>query len=164
MSPQSEYELLNYWFQGNPYAMNLASDLIAISQIWDDLIDRDNPVSAAEINQMMMKAILLPKNPFYRQHQNELLPILEDRLFTWLDANRLEQIGTARVLEVSYIIRSVITDIVIHIAYLIGGFEWRQQAAEAIRLAIYIDNEPFGVYLAEHQTMEDEKSDVFLQS
>ncbi|MCW7551071.1 hypothetical protein NX722_28345 [Endozoicomonas gorgoniicola] len=152
MTPEHQHALLRHWLQDEPHAIDLAYQFVAISQIWDDLIDRDKPVDNDAINRMMRYALVeIPKNPFYQTHIQSLHPVLEDRLYTWLDANALEAKGNCRDLQVSYIIRSVITDLIIHLAFLVGGFDWRQQAALALRQAVYRDNESFFDYWKEQR-------------
>ena len=153
----TEQEKLKEWLIESD-AVALANMLIDISQIWDDLVDGDKDVSAQSINTMMRYALVeIPKNDFYRTHFSELHPVLEDRLYTWLDANKLEQIGDERDLHVSYIIRSVVTDLVIHLAFLAGGLTHRQKAAVEIRQMIYRGNEPFCEYLAEHSVEQGDQ-------
>ncbi len=150
----TEQGVLDYWLK-DAQAVALANLLIDISQVWDDLIDQDEAVNREAINRMMRFALVeIPKNTFYQAHFGTLHPVIEDRLYTWLDANALEAGGNKRDLQVSYIIRSVITDIIIHIAFLVGGFEHRQRAALAIRQFVYRDNESFSEYLAEHTSSE----------
>lgn len=150
MKPEQQTELLKYWLKENTDAIALANAFNRISQIWDDLHDKDNPVSPGQVDYMMMTAMVeIPKNHFYRMHYLELMPVVEHCLMTWMDANTLEEMGDARDLQVSYIIRSVTTDLMICIAGLVGGIHWRRQAALAIRRAIYHDNEPFEEYSRE---------------
>ena len=146
----NESELLSFWLKENPAAIELAQCWIAISQTWDDLYDGDKPVSKDQINSMMAMALIdIPKNPFFQQHCFELLPMVEHCLMTWLDANTLEATGDERDLQVSYIIRSTMTDLIIHMAGMVGGKLWRRKAALAIRKAIYHDNESFEDYQKE---------------
>ncbi len=143
----NEQHLIRYWLKDNQDAIALANAYSSISQIWDDLYDGDKPVSKAQINTMMMQSLIeIPTNPFFIQHYNQLMPVVQHCLMTWLDANTLEEMGDERDLQVSYIIRSVTTDLIIHLAGLVGGSLWRRQAALAIRKAIYHDNEDFTTY------------------
>ena len=168
MTPEKERQLISYWLKENQPAIDLVNAYSAISQVWDDLHDGDKPVTKSQVNQMMMLALIeIPTNPFYQQHYLELMPVVQHLLMTWLDANTLEAVGDERDLQVSYIIRSVTTDLIIHVAGIVGGVVWRRQAALAIRQAIYHDNEPFEEYYAEamklRQATED-KPDVQQQS
>ena len=146
----NESQLLQFWLKDHPDAIHLANCFSVISQTWDDLIDRDKPVSGDQISQMMMMALVeIPQNPFYQQHYQQLQPMVEHCLMTWMDANTLEKTGNERDLQVSYIIRSVTTDLLIHLAGLVGGRLWRRKAALAIRQAVYRDNETFDAYQKE---------------
>lgn len=150
MERVKEQELIRRWLQNDPYAIELVNTINAISQTWDDLYDRDQPVETWQINRMMMQALItIPRNPFYQRHFAELQPIIEHAIMTWMDSNQLEQSENPRDWYVSYVLRSVTTEILIHCCYLIGGVQWRLQAAEDIRKTIYRDNESYGDYQTE---------------
>ena len=150
MKPEKERELLNYWLKENQDAIDLANAFSRVSQIWDDLHDQDRDVSPGLVDYMMMTALVeIPENHFYLSHSYELKPIIKHLLMTWMDANTLEEVGDDRDLQVSYIIRSVTTDLIINLAGIIGGIHWRRQAALAIRREIYHDNESLKEYTEE---------------
>lgn len=147
---KQEQDLIRYWLKDNPEAIELANDYSIVSQIWDDLHDGDKPVTRAQIDYMMQLALVdIPKNPFFQRNYLELMPMVQHCLMTWQDANTLEAKGDDRDLYVSYIIRSVTTDLIIHMAGIIGGTTWRRQAALAIRRTVYHDNESFAEYRQE---------------
>jgi hypothetical protein len=59
------------WFGGNQDALNMYRMFVDLAHIWDDLVDKDKPVSADEINQAFLTCLVyLPANPFYRQFKN----------------------------------------------------------------------------------------------
>ena len=146
----TEQSVLRDWFK-NESAVALAEMLADISQVWDDLIDRDVPVTNSAINTMMRFALIdIPKNVFYQRHFASLHPVLEDRLYTWFDANLLEREGGQTNLQVSYVLRSVITDILIHMTFLEGGLAHRQKMALKIRQRIFADMESLDEYQQEH--------------
>lgn len=159
MNHQIEYELIKFWLKENPDAITLAQDYSIVSQIWDDLHDGDKLVTRARVDYMMQLALVdIPRNPFYQRNYLELMPIVQHTLFTWLDANTLEDTGDDTDLQVAYIIRSVTTDLIIHMAGIIGGGVWRRKAALAIRKAIYHDNESFDVYRTEIMAHREPKT------
>ncbi len=163
MTPDKETELIRYWLKDNPAAIDLFNAYSRISQIWDDLYDGDKPVSKSQVNNMMMSALLeIPTNPFYQQHYLQLMPVVQHCLMTWLDANTMEKLGEERDLQVSYIIRSVTTELLVHMAGLVGGIEWRRKAGLIIRSTIYRDNEPFEQYYGEvmDRRKPEDKPDV----
>ena len=160
MTHDKEQQLIRYWLKDDPAAVDLANAYSQVSQVWDDLVDGDKPVSRDQVNGMMMQALVdIPKNRFFQLHYLDLMPMVQHCLMTWLDANTLEAQGNDRDLYVSYVIRSVTTDLIIHLAGLVGGTFWRRQAALAIRQAIYRDNEPFEEYRDEITAQRTEKPD-----
>ena len=156
MKQQLEQDLLKYWLKDNTQAIALVNDYSTVSQVWDDLHDGDKPVTKHQVDYMMQLALVeIPRNPFFQQNYLDLMPIINHCLFTWMDANLLEEKGDDTELQVAYIIRSVTTDLIIHMAGIIGGSLWRRKAALAIRRAIYHDNEPFEDYRAEIMAQRD---------
>ena len=64
------------WFGGNTNARDMCITIAAISQVWDDLIDKDEPVSDAQIHHAFTLALVhLPANPFYQQMQHLIRPM-----------------------------------------------------------------------------------------
>lgn len=161
----NEQELLRHWLKDNSDAIQLANDYSTVSQIWDDLHDGDKPVTRAQVDYMMQLSLIdIPRNPFFQSHYLELMPMVQHCLFTWMDANTLEAKGDDTDLQVAYIIRSVTTDLIIHMAGIIGGSVWRRQAALNIRRVIYHDNEPYEDYraeiIAQREEAESQKAQV----
>lgn len=126
------------WFNGNSDAADLAELLGDISQVWDDLHDKDVAVPATAVDDMMRKALLgLQRNPFFRRYQVAFDMLMEQAIDTWQEANDLEARG--ELLHVAYSIRSVITPIWIRIAYLVNGAERGREIAYEIRRAVFSD-------------------------
>ena len=154
MSPDLEKQLVNKWLLGNEAAISLINMWFEVSQIWDDLIDNDQVAGVPDysINRMMRLALVeIPKNRFFQYHCNELLPMVEHCIYTWMEANQLERSPDSNHTDyyVSYIIRSVTTELLVFVAGLVGGPAHRHQVAIDIRRAIYRDNEPFSEYVQE---------------
>ncbi len=148
----TEQDHLHRWLCADAEAVALAELFGELSQLWDDLIDEDQPVSTAQREHLFRLSLVeLPKNGFYQRYFYQLQPVLEDRLYTWLDCNRIERGGSDAQLQAAYILRSVVTDLVIHMAYLIGGYDWRQQVAFEVREYVYGGNESWPSYRREHR-------------
>ena len=132
MSDDRQYLL--YAYQGNTDAVNLVLAIAEISHIWDDLVDRDKPVSDAQINRAFSIALLeLPKNPFYQAHCLDLLPVMTTGTLNWLTANEYEKQQDKEAHALAHVLRYGIADLALFIAYLIGGQEWAQQVAPELR-------------------------------
>lgn len=147
MNPDKEQQLVSHWLKEDTEAIELINQYFIVSQIWDDLHDKDKAVSNGKLDYMMQLALVeIPRNKFFQQHYLELMPIVQHCLMTWMDSNNLEESGDDTDLKVSYVLRSVTTDLLIHMAGIIGGSFWRSKAALSIRKEIYHDNEPFEQY------------------
>ena len=67
-------EFFEHFLLGNQAAVNFNLLFRDILHTWDDLIDRDKPVSGEAIHQAFRAAlVLLPANPFYRDWLEKLL-------------------------------------------------------------------------------------------
>lgn len=119
----SDKEFLVMAYLGNKDAVALAEAIIEIACVWDDLVDRDAPVSNEQINSMMWKALVsLPTNPFYAQHVATLMPLFQMSIMNWHMANQMEQ-TPGRSREIAHIARYAAGDVLIYMAAIIGGRE-----------------------------------------
>lgn len=133
--PQGDFIL--YCLKGNQQAASFCQDVFSISQIWDDLVDRDNPVTDDQINRMMWKALIeIPRNPFFYNHSLELTQILEMVISDWLDANTLEK-GTHHEKDIAFVLRDSVGTILIQCARILGGYEWMREISADVRRYVY---------------------------
>jgi hypothetical protein len=117
-----------------------------VLHFWDDLIDRDRALADHEIHGAMFKAlVLLPTNTFYAQHIQSLQPVLVNAIANWRAANEFEAGSDTRRLQIAFVIRSDYANILIQMAYLVGGHDWVMSVAPTIR-AMWTD-EDFDAYL-----------------
>lgn len=145
---ETEGEFVEHVLMGQRDAIDMANELFYISQVWDDLIDRDKPVPDNAINRMMWIALVdLPLNPFYQINFLALHPIVRAAIMDWMVATEIERRHEhTRELGISYIIRDSLTNILSHMAYLIGGYDWMVQISPEIRRWIHDEN--IGKYVA----------------
>jgi hypothetical protein len=140
MTYESEHEFISRVLLGNEAAIQLANMLFRVSQVWDDLIDRDVPVPDDAINRMMwMLLIDIPINPFYHDNFAHLLPAMRGVIRDWLDANEIERDARNNPhdagfdLRISYILRDSVATLLCEMAYLIGGYDWMRQVSPEVR-------------------------------
>lgn len=101
---------------------------------WDDLIDKNRPVSPEAINGVMFSILVdLPNNAFYREHFDELRPILTTAIANWSASNEFEAGDDIRRLQIAFIARSDYINILIYCTYLVGGRAWMLEMAPLIR-------------------------------
>lgn len=142
-----EADFLNQALKGHVEAVRFCQIIFRISQTWDDLIDRDRPVGAGEINRMMFEALVeLPENGFYQQFFNELRPLIRSFITDWLASNELE-LGGEDERRLAFVLRDNVGAIVTQCAYLIGGFSWMQQVNVEVRKHVHEDS--FGQYISD---------------
>ena len=132
---------------GNESATRFIELLFDLFHFWDDLIDRDKPLSDEDINRAMWSAaVLLPANPFYRQFFLQLQPLIVSAITNWQVANRLEREESdsdekdRKRKQIAFIIRSDYANILMQSIFLLHGQE------RAVEL---------GPYIREHWTEED---------
>ncbi len=142
---KEQREFLDEILCGDAEAVALCEMLGGISQVWDDLIDGDAEVSAAEINQAFFAAIVeLPANPFYFRHFARLHPLIASAVFDWMASNELEKTGS-HDRTLAFVLRDNLSAVVTQCASITGGYAWAQQNAARIRR--YFHDETLQDYL-----------------
>jgi len=135
------------YFNGNEAAVSFIEDLFSAWHTWDDLIDKDKPLSDEMINQAFLNAFIkLPRNPFYQANFNTLNMVLENSFVNWFAANKLEQ--AKENLEAAYALRNTYLNIIVACANVIGGVDWAASVAIDIQTQLK-KNDPFEIYVAE---------------
>ncbi len=115
-------------------AAAFVTDLCATVHVWDDLIDRDKPVSDLEVRDAFRTLlVVLPANPFYRKHFNDIHPLLDASIVSWLTANKFEASKGVEKLRLAYVIRSDYINVILKCAALLHGFDYSVRIAPAIR-------------------------------
>lgn len=126
-------------FQDDEAAVQLLLLIREISHTWDDLIDKDKPVTADQVHRAFWIAIVgLRANPFYVRHEAVLLPILEAGIFNYIASCTLEKTpGHPR--QVAHTARYAAGDVALVMARLIGGIDWAIEQAPALKLILQTD-------------------------
>lgn len=111
-----------------------------IAHVWDDLIDKDKQLSDDQINDAFFKAlVVIPNNPFYRQHFGALQPLVVTAILNWLTANKLEDAGSEDDKRIAFVTRSAYTDLITYVAMLVGGPGWAVQQGPEIRRFVHAE-------------------------
>lgn len=133
-STRSITDLISVALKGDVEAVEFFMLARNALHFWDDLIDGDKPVTGERVNAEMFRIMVdLPRNPFYRRHQEALSAVLVCAVANWQAANQFEAQGDKRLLEVAFVIRSDYANLLIQCAYLVGGYEWMVQVTPQIR-------------------------------
>lgn len=140
MPRQDEHAFLCRVLPNQPAAVAFCETLFRISQTLDDLIDRDQPVSDDVIMSAFWQALIeLPSNPFYRQHEPYLRPLMASALQDWRDSVTLERSGKHHDQTLAFVLRDQLTSLVVQCAYLVGGHDWMTKVSAPIRRHFHED-------------------------
>ena len=132
----AERKLLLDYLQGDVVAAEFCAEVLHVLHFWDDLIDRDKPVSDDDINQAMWRALVeLPRNAFYRQHFDQLNPVLMIAISDWLTATRAEREPDACLdkLVTTFVIRSSYLNVIVMAGIIVGGPGYGLRMAQPLR-------------------------------
>lgn len=144
--------------KGNRAASDYLLALVEVLHFWDDLIDKDKPVSDQTIHRMFMQMLVeMPRNPFFIAHQQNLLPVLIIAIQNWHVANAAERGLCPNIpLECAFIIRSAYVDMVTLVATICGGYDHGLAVGKQVRELAHLEG--FEIYqlnlIAEKQSRE----------
>lgn len=149
MPRQNEAEFIRKVLQDNEDAISFCTILFYISQIWDDFVDGDKPISM-EDRLFCFKALLvdIPRNPFYQQCFFELIPLFDASITDWMASNRL-RMGNERDRQVAYVLRDRVSIILTYCAGVVGGSDWKAEVAPLIHRHVF--EEPYHHFRQETQ-------------
>ena len=137
MPRDNEFQFLNEVLLNNVDAVRFCCLIFAASQVIDDLIDQDKPVSPNEIAQCFWSVLVeLPCNPFYQRHMHTLVPLIQSAFNDWLDANELERMDDHGK-NIAFVLRDSVGGIACQVAYLVGGYDHMRKVSVAIRQHIF---------------------------
>ena len=127
-------EKLLGWMRGDANAVNCVVALSTASELWDDLIDKDRPVTEAEIHKGFISALILVNdNPFWQRFHVKLMPIVVVGTNAWLDANILQDAVLDRDRMMGFYIRNYAYEMTSMAAYCAGGWEWLRSISMEMR-------------------------------
>jgi len=124
--------------------------LFNIFETWDDLVDKDKPLSDKDISDAFRRAIVyLPVNPFYNQHFGVLYPLVVSTITAWETSNSLHKIAESdAALAEAYTLRKLLITVVVECVRIVHGDE----AAFSASLAGWgasARNDPYQTFLGE---------------
>ena len=137
------------WFGGNQDAFNMYQGFVDLSHIWDDLIDKDKPVSSDKINRAFLTCLVyLPANPFYRSIQDAILPMWLVVVSSFETANKFEQDKDPHGIEISHSLRYAAGNIVAYAIHACIGPEEAKKVLPDMWKAVFYER--FDEYRKEH--------------
>lgn len=124
----------NRWLLGDVAAMQFVIQLSRIIETWDDLIDKDKPVTDSEINTAFITALFtINGNPFFRRHVDYLLPVIMTTINAWLDANDTQTSDDPDTRTLAFYLKDYGIEVFLQMAFLIGGYEHMRAVSKEMR-------------------------------
>lgn len=136
------------WFGGDQTALAFLYSISRITELWDDLIDKDKPVTPEQINDAMFDALVaLPCNPFYAKHRTYLTPLMIAAISSWQDANTLSK-GTRNQRALAYTLRNMDVQIILAIITLTRGRDTARALGPEIWTYFAAEQDDFDAWMA----------------
>lgn len=150
----NDTDLLNEVFKGDRDAVRLALRLAELSHIWDDLVDGDKPCTPERINRAFWLALVqIPANPFYDENRHLLRPVMVTSIVNWEIANQYERMDDAEKHALAHVMRYAVADMLLLMAFIIGGKDWVTAVGPRLRAACQKDT--LDHYLSERKGAPD---------
>jgi len=132
-------EQLEHVLKSNQEAVKYCLDMIWISHLWDDLIDKDKARTDYEINDAFRICLVeTPSNPFFQKHSGFLIPLMQSTILQYEAANKIEQ-GTKPNKEAAFWLRNGVLNIVGACISIVGGMTWYREVAADFYLFLWED-------------------------
>ena len=107
------------------------------SHTYDDLVDKDKPVSQEALHVFVWRMMFdIPLNPFFLTHQSVFRPLLMTGILNWIAANQMEASGEEEQLRIAHVIRYSVGDVLFAAMVLTGGIAHARLNAARARLMI----------------------------
>lgn len=137
------------WFGGNQDALNMCRLLITLGHTWDDIVDKDKPVSEDDINNAFLIALVyLPANPFYQRIQAQVLPMWITVVSAYQTANFFEKTKDPHGIEIAHTLRYSVGNILAYAMHVcLGPEKAKEYLPEMWKAAVA---ERFDGYRKEH--------------
>ena len=117
---------------GNVAAFEFMKCFWSFTHMYDDLVDRDKPVSSEVAGEHLIEMIRqFLFNDFFCQHKTLLFPLLVSTVNRWVDGDEWEASSDPHKRAAATFVRCGDVDLYHFIAYLTGGWDLMRQTKGA---------------------------------
>mgnify|MGYP006302279553 CR=1 FL=1 len=137
------------WFGGNQDALNVYRMFVDLAHTWDDLVDKDKPATEDKINNAFLIALVyLPLNPFYREIQNQIMPMWLTVVSAYQTANYFERSKDEHGVEIAHTLRYAAGNIIAYAIHVCVGPDRAKEYLPDMWKSIVVER--FDSYRKEH--------------
>jgi len=137
------------WFGGNEDALAVFRMFVRLAHVWDDLVDKDKPVSEDAINEAFLICLVyMPSNSFYRHIQDVILPMWITVVSAYKTANQFEKNKDEHGVEIAHNLRYAAGNIIAYMVHVCVGPDKAAQYMPEIWKEIVVER--FDDYRKEH--------------
>ncbi len=137
------------WFDGDQDACQIYDMLVTLAHTWDDLVDRDKPVSETRVNRAFLIALAyLPSNPLYDKLRHVFAPFWVSIVSAYETANQYERDHDQRGLEIGHTLRYAAGHMIAYLVHYCVGEEKAREVMPEVWKAIVAER--FEDYYKEH--------------
>jgi len=137
------------WFGGNTDALSICKMLITLTHTWDDIVDKDKPLTESDINEAFKIALVyLPANKLYQSIMPQMLPMWVQIISAYETANTYERNKDAHGIEISHSLRYAAGHMLAYIVILCVGDDKAKDVLPEVWKEIYFER--FEDYRKEH--------------
>lgn len=119
----AEQQRLLEWALGNADAAAFLSLVGRLSQLVDDIADREADPEEASAEVLRLALVELPANPFYRAHEAWFRPIFATSSLIWDASNEWARSERRTTRMYAYVLREIGEQVIVLTALLCGGWD-----------------------------------------
>jgi hypothetical protein len=121
------------WVQ-DPYAVDVILDLSELAEVWDDIVDGDNPINKDRVGRLFYRLVAeLPFNPFFVKHKAQISPVFVTAMNAWQDANDMERGSDHDDKVRAFTLRFWCVEIIIYVIGLTRGYKVMRSLSAEVR-------------------------------
>lgn len=130
---------------GNADAERFALRFMDFCHAVDDLLDGDSSFDKERLVRVLMVGVLeFTMNPFYQMNRHLLLPLIIQGSNAFLDSERFAASANAQDRRKADVFKAFYSEVLWHIAFLTGGFEFMREMSRKHRVIDHDCNETEG--------------------
>lgn len=142
------------WFGGNEDALRMFHLFVDLAHTWDDLVDKDKPVSDERINHAFLCCLVyLQANPFYKAIQDQVLPMWISVVSAYDTANQFEKRKDGHGIEIAHGLRYAAGHIISYAIHVCVGEVKAKDYMPEVWKTIYFER--YDDYRKEHLNAAD---------